>query len=71
MRTLNRKLLRDIVALRGQAAAIAVVIAAGVMTLILTVTVLDAIRLSQERFYRDQHFAHVFADLKRAPEHVA
>ena len=70
MRTLNRKLLRDIVALRGQAAAIAVVIAAGVMTLILTVTVLDAIRLSQERFYRDQHFAHVFAELKRAPEHV-
>ena len=68
MRTLHRKLLRDMVSLRGQVTAIAVVIAAGVMTLVMAVTTLDAISLSKDRFYTDYHFARVFVDLKRAPE---
>ncbi|MCK9563179.1 MAG: ABC transporter permease, partial [Bacteroidales bacterium] len=71
MTTLHRKLLRDLIRLKGQIAAIAVVIGAGVMTLIIAVTTLDALSLTQERFYRDQQFAHVFADLKRAPEGLA
>lgn len=71
MRALEQKLLRDLWGLKGQVAAIAVVIAAGVMTLITTVTALDAIENSQEDFYRAQHFADVFAELKRAPERVA
>lgn len=69
--TLWRKLLRDLAQMRAQGAAIAVVIAAGVMTLVVTVTSLDAISLSQERFYRDYGFADVFAELRRAPESVA
>ncbi len=68
MRTIHRKLLRDLTELRGQVAAIAVVIAAGVMMLIIAVTTLDAISLTKERFYRDSAFADVFVDLKRAPE---
>jgi putative ABC transport system permease protein len=71
MHTLHRKLLRDLSTLKGQVAAIAVVITAGVMTLIIAVTTLDAISLSKDRFYQDFRFAHVFADLKRAPEGVA
>lgn len=71
MKTLDRKLLRDLSALRGQGAAIGVVIAAGVMTLIIAVTTVDAISLSRDRFYDDYRFADVFADLKRAPEPVA
>ncbi len=71
MRTLHRKLLRDLAAMRGQVAAIAAVLAAGVMTLILSVTTLDALNLTKDRFYRDHQFAHVFADLKRAPEGLA
>lgn len=71
MRTLNRKLLRDLGRLKGQAAAIALVIASGVMTLIISVATLDALRLTQQRFYEDYHFAQVFADLKRAPESLA
>ena len=71
MRTLHRKLLRDLATLKGQAAAIAVVIGSGVMVLILAVTTLDAIQLSQTRFYQDHHFGHVFAELRRAPEGVA
>ncbi|HSO84410.1 ABC transporter permease, partial [Thiocapsa sp.] len=71
MRALHTKLLRDLFDLKGQVAAIAVVIAAGVMVLILSVTTLDALRLSQARFYDGHHFAHVFATLKRAPEGLA
>ncbi|MCP1727852.1 putative ABC transport system permease protein [Natronospira proteinivora] len=68
MKTLHRKLLRDLGQLKGQVAAIAVVIAAGVMTLILAVSNLESILLSQERFYEEQRFADVFAELTRAPE---
>lgn len=71
MRTIHRKLLRDLIALKGQVAAIAVVLAAGVMTLIIAVTTLDAISLTQDRFYGDYRFADVFVDLKRAPEGLA
>lgn len=66
-RTLDRKLLRDLWRLKGQALAIAVVIAGGVMTLILAVTTLDALSGARDRFYASHHFAEVFADVKRAP----
>jgi putative ABC transport system permease protein len=68
MLTLNRKLWRDLHGLKGQVAAIAVVIAAGVMTLIIAVSSLDAIRLSMERFYASHHFGDIFAVLVRAPD---
>lgn len=71
IRTLNRKLLRDLAVMKGQAAAIAALIAAGVMILVLGATSMDAVRWSQERFYRDYRFAEVFVELKRAPELVA
>jgi putative ABC transport system permease protein len=48
-------------------AAIAVVIAAGVMTLMIAVTSLDAIRLSMERFYASHQFGDVF--MPRWPGH--
>lgn len=67
MLTLDRKLVRDLWRLKGQALAIAVVIASGVMTLILAVTTLEALSGSRDRFYASHHFAQVFADVKRAP----
>ncbi len=71
MRALNVKLLRDLAGLKGQVAAIALVIAAGVMTLMITVTSLDAIRLSMERFYGGHHLADLWATVTRAPESLA
>ncbi|MEQ6917606.1 ABC transporter permease [Halomonas aquatica] len=67
MRALHRKLLRDLGRLKGQALAIAVVVAGGVMTLILSVTMLGALTHAQQRFYASHHFAEVFVDVKRAP----
>lgn len=71
MRALNAKLLRDLGGLKGQVAAIAVVIAAGVMTLMIAVTSLDAIRLSMERFYASHQLAEIWATVTRAPEALA
>lgn len=68
MRALHRKLVRDLLAAKGQSAAIAVVVAAGVMTLVVFVTSLDALTQTKERFYDEHAFADVFADLTRAPK---
>lgn len=70
MHPLHRKLFRDLAGLKGQATAIAVVVAAGVMVLIVFVTTLDSLTLTQERYYEAHRFAHVFAGLKRAPNSV-
>lgn len=67
---LGRKLLRDLLAMKGQIAAISLVIAGGVATFIMAVSTLDSLLATQSAFYRDYRFADVFASLKRAPESV-
>jgi putative ABC transport system permease protein len=68
MKALNRKLVRDLWGMRAQALAIALVITSGVATFVMSLSVMDSLRLTQSTFYRDHGFAHVFASLKRAPE---
>jgi putative ABC transport system permease protein len=70
MRALDRKLLRDLWSLKGQALAIALVIGGGVATFIMSTSVLDSLRLTQAVFYRDYRFAGAWVALKRAPESV-
>lgn len=71
MRTLNVKLRRDLWTLKGQGLAIALVIASGIATLVMALTSLDTLRLTQQSVYQSQRFAEVFAELKRAPERIA
>jgi putative ABC transport system permease protein len=71
MPPLDRKLLRDLWQLRGQALAIAAVIAGGVATLVMALSTYDSLLLTRDRFYRDYRFAEVFTSLKRAPESLA
>jgi putative ABC transport system permease protein len=54
--------------MKGQAMAIAMVISSGVATFVMSLSTLHSLQLTQEVFYRDYHFAEVFASLKRAPE---
>ena len=68
MSSLDRKLWRDLWNMKGQALAIAMVISSGVATFVMSLSTLHSLRLTQEMFYRDYHFAEVFASLKRAPE---
>jgi putative ABC transport system permease protein len=64
---LDRKLLRDLALIRGQAIAIALVIGAGVALFVLMLSAFDSLDLTQRTYYDRYRFAHVFASLKRAP----
>ena len=67
MQAINRKLLRDLWLIKGQAISISLVIAVGVVMLIMYNSAFDSLRLTQSSYYERQRFAHVFATLKRAP----
>jgi putative ABC transport system permease protein len=70
MQALDRKLLRDLWRLRGQVLAIALVVGAGVATLVLSLGTRESLIATQDAYYERNRFAHVFAHLKRAPEHL-
>jgi len=71
MRTLTRKLLRDLVSMWGQVLAIAVVMAGGVAIYVMSAGTLDTLRETRAQYYRSHRFPQVFADLKRAPDSLA
>ncbi|HDH05934.1 MAG TPA: ABC transporter permease, partial [Nitrospirae bacterium] len=68
MKTINRKIIRNLWGMKGQALAIALIIASGVATFIMSVSTMQSLKLTQATFYEDYRFADVFASLKRAPE---
>ena len=68
MRTLDRKLIRDVWRLRGQVFSIALVVAGGVMSVITMQSTFRSLERSRDDYYREQRFADVFASLNRAPE---
>ena len=71
MRTLDKKLWRQVWGMRLQALAIALVLAGGMSIFVMALTTLDSLYRTQQNYYAEYRFAHVFADLKRAPEQVA
>jgi putative ABC transport system permease protein len=64
---LDRKLLRDLWASRGQALAIALVIGAGIAVFASMFSTFDSLDLTLRTYYERTRFADVFASLKRAP----
>jgi putative ABC transport system permease protein len=64
---LNRKLLRDLWDMKGQALAIAAVIAAGVAMFVAYLSNFESLERTRSTFYDSARFADVFASLKRAP----
>jgi len=71
MRALNRKLFRDLWAVRGQVIAISFVLAGGIATYVMAASTLDSLQRTQARLYREFRFPELFAGLKRAPDSVA
>ncbi|MFQ5738235.1 MAG: ABC transporter permease [Acidobacteriota bacterium] len=67
MGVLDRKLLRDLWDIRGQALAISLVIGAGVSMFNMYLGTFDSLRLTQAAYYDHYRFADVFVSLKRAP----
>jgi putative ABC transport system permease protein len=70
IRPLDRKLLRDIWSLKGQAFAISLVIGAGVAMFIMYLSTFDSLRLTQSTYYERYRFADLFTGLTRAPLYV-
>jgi putative ABC transport system permease protein len=68
---LSRKALRDLWHLRGQALAIALVIAAGIANLVMAQSTYESLQETREHFYREYAFADVFASAKRVPQTVS
>lgn len=68
---INRKLLRDLWRIKGQALAIAGVIGSGVCMFIMYRSTFDSLGITLASYYEEQRFAEVFASAKRAPESLA
>lgn len=71
MDALNTKLLRDVWQMRGQSAAVASVIAAGVATYVMAVCTLRSLERAQAAYYVRHRMADVFLTLERAPQSLA
>lgn len=71
MSSLDRKLVRDLLHLRGQVIAIVLVVACGVAAFVSMRNIYRSMRSTQAAYYDDYRFADVFVNVKRAPEWVA
>ena len=65
---LDRKLLRDLRSLWGQAIAISLVIASGVATFVNSQNTLKSLETTRSAYYERSSFAEVFSSVKRAPD---
>ncbi len=67
---LDRKVLRDLWRMRSQALAIALVIAAGVGMIVMSLGMMRSLEDTREAYYDRYRFADVFAPAKRIPKSV-
>src|SRR3954470_16580461 len=70
MSLLDRKLLRDLRALKSQAIAVALVMACGLAMMIMTRSLILSLTSTRDSYYEENRFAHVFVNLKRARDSV-
>src|SRR5260370_26764862 len=71
IRALDRKLLRDVWEMKGQTLAICAVIACGVATFVMSLSIISSLSTTQATYYERYRFADVFTHLKRAPQSLA
>ena len=69
--TLDRKLLRDLFEMKGQALAIAAVVGTGVLMFVTYISNFDSLQRTRAEYYSAARFADVFANARRAPATVA
>ncbi|HRI81814.1 MAG TPA: hypothetical protein PLF88_05220, partial [Opitutaceae bacterium] len=60
MSLLDRKLLRDLRALKSQALAVALVMACGLTMMIMTRSLILSLESTRDDYYREHRFAQVF-----------
>ena len=67
VKALDRKLVRDIWHLRSQVVTVALVVGSAFAGFTGSIATYESLVAAREAFYESARFAHVFADLKRAP----
>ncbi len=70
MSALFRKLLRDLLHMKGQVLAIALVVAAGVAVFLASFAAADSLEISRAVYYEQYRFAHIFGRLRKAPNSI-
>ena len=70
MSPLDRKLARDLWRIKGQAIAIAMVIATGVTLLVMMAGVINSLEETRRVYYERNRLGDIFAPVKRAPTHI-
>ena len=70
MTSLDLKLMRDLWRMRGQAFAIALVLAAATATFVLSMGVHRSLTETRDAYYARNHFADVFVSMTRAPRTI-
>lgn len=65
------KLVRDLLALRGQVITIALVVACGISSYVTMQSAYDSLVYSRDRYYEQSRFADAFSSLERAPRPLA
>ena len=70
MSPLDHKLLRDLWRLKGQAIAIGLVIALGVMMVVMYTGLVSSLEETRRAYYERYRLAEVFAPVTRAPIHL-
>ena len=71
MRSLDRKLLRELWQTKTQSLAIGLVIASGVAVLVMSLSTLGFLRETRDAYYDRYRFADLFASVNRAPQPIA
>lgn len=71
MKALNLKALRDLWLMRGQALAIALVIASGIAMLVMSQATLESMRETRALLYQEKRFSDIWVNLTRAPQSLA
>lgn len=67
---LDRKLIRDLWRIKGQAVAIIFVIAAGISLLVMSRGMMTSLDETMRAYYERYRFADMYAPAKRAPDHI-
>src|SRR2546430_6127457 len=71
MRALDRKLLRDLWQMRGQALAIGLVVASAAALSVMSLSMQHSLAQTRAAYYERYRFADAFAHVKRAPNGLA
>ena len=67
MKAIDRKMFRDLAAMKGQALAIGAVMACGIAVFVMAMATLNTLTTAKDAYYAENRLAEVFVSLVRAP----